>query len=166
MDLLSKHLFEGDLPKNRTSESNILAANESLVIESLYKMREEALLEGQGNFMDDDLRETQHVFDKTPDYGRYSSSDSTDTDDNNRPIQWLLKRREVSSSKKGKENFVEFEYIRIHFTSSDSKKMMFDAMKASAESTADNRRKRICKVSRFQISWSDVVEVSGAKSEE
>ena len=141
-------------------------ASERLAVESLTKMREEALLEEHGSFMDKELRETQPVFEKTPDVDTYPSSDSTDTDDNNRPIQWLLKRREVSSSKKGKENFVEFEYIRIHFTSSDSKKMMFDAMKASAESTADNRRKRICKVSRFQISWSDVVEVSGAKSEE
>ena len=72
----------------------------------------------------------------------------------------------MSSSKKGKEKVFEVESRRRPFTKSDSKKMTDDAMKVSAESTADNRRKRICKVSRFQISWSDVVEVSGAKSEE
>ena len=39
-------------------------------------------------------------------------------------------------------------------------------MKVSAESNADNRRNRTFKVSRFQIPLSDVVEVSGAESEE
>ncbi|KAG5614096.1 hypothetical protein H5410_013920 [Solanum commersonii] len=31
--MLSDHLFEGDLPENKSSESNILAASESLVVE-------------------------------------------------------------------------------------------------------------------------------------
>lgn len=61
-DMLADHLFEGDLPESRTSESNILAANESLVIESLTLMREGALLEGNGNFMDEELRESQPMF--------------------------------------------------------------------------------------------------------
>ncbi|TMW98988.1 hypothetical protein EJD97_003221 [Solanum chilense] len=119
-DMLSDHLFEGDLPESRTSESNILAASESLVIESLNLMREGALLEGN----------------------------------------------EISISKKGKEKVVEVEFKRRPFTSSESKKLMVDAMKANAASTTDNRKKRTLKVSRFQIPLSDVVEVSGAKSEE
>ena len=116
--------------------------------------------------MDNELRETQPVFDKTLDLDRYPSSDSTNTDDDNHPIQWLLKRREMSSSKKGKEKVFEVESRRRSFTRSDSKKMMDDAMKVSAESTADNRRNRTFKVSRFQIPLFDVVEVSGAESEE
>ncbi|KAG5614082.1 hypothetical protein H5410_013906 [Solanum commersonii] len=36
--MLSDHLFKGDLPKNKSSESNILAASESLVVESLTQM--------------------------------------------------------------------------------------------------------------------------------
>ena len=38
VDMLSDHLSEGDLPKNRAPKSNILAASEILAIESLTKM--------------------------------------------------------------------------------------------------------------------------------
>ena len=38
-EMLSDSLFEGDLPRNKTSESNILAASKELVIESLSIMR-------------------------------------------------------------------------------------------------------------------------------
>lgn len=44
-DMLSYHLFEGDLLENKTSESNILAASENLVIESLILMREKDMNE-------------------------------------------------------------------------------------------------------------------------
>ncbi|TMX05106.1 hypothetical protein EJD97_002312, partial [Solanum chilense] len=40
-EMLPDNLFEGDLPRNKSSESNILAASEKLVIESLSMMREE-----------------------------------------------------------------------------------------------------------------------------
>ncbi|KAH0664995.1 hypothetical protein KY285_026201 [Solanum tuberosum] len=43
--MLSDLLFEGDLPENKSSESNILAASESLVVESLTQMREGLLSE-------------------------------------------------------------------------------------------------------------------------
>lgn len=49
-DMLSDHIFEADLPERKTSESNILDASESLVIESLTLMREDALLEENENF--------------------------------------------------------------------------------------------------------------------
>lgn len=42
------YLFESDLPESKTSESKILAASESLVIESLTLKRNEAFLEGNG----------------------------------------------------------------------------------------------------------------------
>ena len=41
-DMLPDNMFEGDLLKHRASESNILAASEELVIQSLAMMREEA----------------------------------------------------------------------------------------------------------------------------
>ena len=41
-DMFPDNMFEGDLPKHRAFESNILAASEELVIESLAMMREEA----------------------------------------------------------------------------------------------------------------------------
>ena len=44
-DMLSDNMFEGDLPKHKASESNILALSEELVIESLEMMREEARTE-------------------------------------------------------------------------------------------------------------------------
>ncbi|XP_069150375.1 uncharacterized protein [Solanum lycopersicum] len=44
-DMLPDNMFEGDLPKHKASESNILAASEELVIESLAMMREEARAE-------------------------------------------------------------------------------------------------------------------------
>ena len=43
-DMLPDNLFEGYLPKHKASESNILAANEELVIESLAMIREEAMV--------------------------------------------------------------------------------------------------------------------------
>ena len=44
-EMLSDALFEGDLQRNKTSELNILAASEELVIESLAMMREEVRVE-------------------------------------------------------------------------------------------------------------------------
>ena len=41
-DMFPDNMFEGDLPKHKASESNILAASEELMIESLAMMREEA----------------------------------------------------------------------------------------------------------------------------
>ena len=43
-DMLPNNMFEGDLPKHRSFESNILAASEELVIESLTMMREQNTL--------------------------------------------------------------------------------------------------------------------------
>ena len=44
-DMFPDNLFEGDIPKHKASESNILAASEELVIESLAMIREEAMTE-------------------------------------------------------------------------------------------------------------------------
>lgn len=100
------------------------------------------------------------VFDKTLYFGRYPSSDSTDTEGENRPIRWMLEKRQLPVYKIGKEKFIESESIRKLYTRSDLKKMLADAMKAKAKSTARNQRKRTFRVSEFQMTSSDVVEVS------
>ena len=79
-DMLPDNLFEGDLPKHKASESNILTASEELVIESLAMMREEAMAEQTEVLEREEVRTTQPIFDKTPDIGRYSSSSSFDSE--------------------------------------------------------------------------------------
>ena len=75
--MLPDALFEGDLPRNKSSESNILAASEELVIESLAMMREEFRIEQNKPFQGEEIKETQPIFNKTPDFGRYPSSNSS-----------------------------------------------------------------------------------------
>ena len=76
-DMLPDNLFEGYLPKHKASESNILAASEELVIESLAIMREEAMAEQTEVLQREEVRNTQPIFDKTPDIGRYLFSSSS-----------------------------------------------------------------------------------------
>ena len=78
-EMLPDNLFEGDLPKHKASESNILAASEELVFESLAMMREEARVEQTEALQREEVRNTQPIFDKTPDIGRYPSSTSSDS---------------------------------------------------------------------------------------
>ena len=52
--MLSYALFEGDLPRNKNSESNTLAASEELVIKSLSMMREEVRIEESETFQNED----------------------------------------------------------------------------------------------------------------
>ena len=66
-EMLPDNLFEGDLPKHKASESNILAASEELVFESLAMMREEARVEQTEALQREEVRNTQPIFDKTPD---------------------------------------------------------------------------------------------------
>ena len=62
-DMFPDNMFEGDLPKHRASESNILAASEELVIESLAMTREEARTEHTEVFEGEEVRPTQPIFD-------------------------------------------------------------------------------------------------------
>ena len=50
-------------------------------------------------------------------------------------------------------------------TRSDAKNMMFDALKASAKSTAENRIARTFKVSNFKLPESGVIDVSSEEIE-
>ncbi|KAH0634812.1 hypothetical protein KY290_036429 [Solanum tuberosum] len=128
---LSYHLFEGDLPKSRSSESNILAASECLVIESLAQMREEVMhVEGE-KIVDEILGDSQPVFDQTPEIGAYPSSDSTDTDEDNLPLKWSVQRIMVLVSIKGKEKVTEETPRRRPFTRAVTQKLMGDAMKSN-----------------------------------
>ena len=60
-EMLPDNLFEGDLPKHKASESNILAASEELVIESLAMMREESRGEQTEVFQREEVRNTQQL---------------------------------------------------------------------------------------------------------
>ncbi|KAH0784278.1 hypothetical protein KY290_003876 [Solanum tuberosum] len=124
-------LFEGDLPKNKSSESNILA-----------------------------LGGSQPVFDQTPEFGVYPSSDSTDTDEDNRPLRWIVQKKMVHISTKGKEKVTEETPKRRPFTRSDSKKLMGDAMKSSATMIAERRKERKSGNVLFEIPDTDIVDVS------
>ncbi|TMW99838.1 hypothetical protein EJD97_001864, partial [Solanum chilense] len=139
-EMLPDTLFEGDLPRNKSSGSNILAASEELVIESLAMIREEARAEQNDPLQGEEVRDTQPIFDKTPDFGRYPSSNSSDSESYDEPIQWKVERRDVGVSRKGKEKVVEDVPRRRPTTRSDARKLMADALKPSARSTAEIRR--------------------------
>ena len=100
--MLPDNLFEGDLPRNKSSKSNILAASEELVIGSLAMMREEARDEQTEALQREEVRDTQTIFDKTPDIGRYPSSSSSDSESEEEPLNWKVERREGEMSRKGK----------------------------------------------------------------
>ncbi|KAH0748683.1 hypothetical protein KY290_027915 [Solanum tuberosum] len=96
--MLSDHLFEGDLPKSKSFESNILAASESIVIESLAQMREGVIHKAGGSFANKEggsfvegiLGDTKPVFDRTLEVGLHLSTDSSDTDEDDVPLKWAL----------------------------------------------------------------------------
>ena len=92
-DMLPDNMFEGDLPEHRASESNILAASEELVIESLAMMREEARAEHTDALEGEEVRPSQPIFDKTPDLGRYSSSSSSESASEEEPLKWKMESR-------------------------------------------------------------------------
>ena len=85
--MLPHNMFEGDLPKHRASESNILEASEKLVIESLAMMREEARAEHTDALKGEEVRPSQPIFDKTPNLGRYSSSSSSESASEEAPLK-------------------------------------------------------------------------------
>ena len=89
-EIMPDTLYEGDLPRNKSSESHILAASEELVIESLAMMREECRVEQNEPFQGEEISETQPIFDKTPDFGRYPSSNSSDSESDDDSIQWKV----------------------------------------------------------------------------
>ena len=93
-DMLPDNMFEGDLPKHKSSESNILAMSEELLIESLAMMREEARAKRTEVLEGEEVRPTQPIFDKIPDSGRYSSSSSSDSASEKEPLKWKVERRE------------------------------------------------------------------------
>ena len=92
-DMLPDNMFEGDLSKHKSSESDILAASEEIVIESLAMMREEARGEHTEVLERKEVRPTQPIFDKIPDLGRYSSSSSSDSSSEEEPLKWKVERR-------------------------------------------------------------------------
>ncbi|KAH0642440.1 hypothetical protein KY290_034033 [Solanum tuberosum] len=163
--MLYDHLYEGDFPENKSSESNILPTSESLVIKSLTQMRGWLLSEEGEQFVDDLLGGSHPLFDQTPEFGVYLSSDSTDTDEDNRPLRWIVQKKMVPISTKQKEKVTYETPKRRPFTRSDSKKLMGDAMKSSATMTAKRRKKGKSGNVLFEIPDTDVVDVSIEDSE-
>ncbi|KAH0714932.1 hypothetical protein KY284_007837 [Solanum tuberosum] len=83
----SVNITEGDLPKSKSSESNILAVSESMTIESLAQMREGVRNEEGSSFIDDLLGDSEPVFDQTPEVRVAPSTDSSDTNEDNIPLK-------------------------------------------------------------------------------
>ena len=113
-------------------------------------MMEEAMVEKNEVLHREEVRNTQPIFDKTPDIGRYSSSSSSDSKSEKEPLKWKFERREGEISRKGKEKVVEEAPRRRPTTRSAAQKLMVDALKASARSTAAVRSARTFKVSNFK----------------
>ena len=122
--MLLDALFEGDLPRNKSFESNILAASEDLVIESLAMMREEVRVEQNEHFQGEQIIETKPIFDKTPDFGRHTSSNYSYSASDDESIQWKVERRDVSVSRKGIEKVVEDVPRRRLTTKFDARKLL------------------------------------------
>ena len=101
-EMLPDILFEGYLPKHKASESNILAASEELVFESLAMMREEARAEQTEALHKEEVRNTQPIFEKTPDISRYPSSSSSDSESEEEPLMWKVERMRVICLGKGR----------------------------------------------------------------
>ncbi|KAK4730166.1 hypothetical protein R3W88_023154 [Solanum pinnatisectum] len=139
------------LPKNKLSESNILATSGSLVVESLTQMRGGILSEKGEQFVDNLLGVSQPMLDQTPEFGVYPLSNSTDTDEDTRPFRWIVQNKMVPIPTKEKEKVIEETPKRRPFTRSDSKKLMGDAMKLGNV--------------LFKIPDTDVVDVSIEDSE-
>jgi len=95
----------------------------------------------------------------------YPSSDSTDTDEDNCPLRWIVQKKMVPISSKGKEKFTEETPKRRPLTRSDSKKLMGDAMKSSITTTAERCKKRKLGNVLVEIPDTDVVDVSIEDSE-
>ena len=68
-------------------------------------------------------------------------------------------------SRKGKEKVVEEAPRRKPPTRSDARKLMTDALKASARSTAEIRSARTFKVSNFKMPEFGVIEMSAEEVE-
>ena len=135
------------------------------MIESLAMMREEARAEHTEVLEREEVRPTQPIFHKTPDLGRYSSSSSSNSASEEEPLKWKVERREGVGSRKGKEKVVEEDPRRRPTTRSAAQKLMADALKANACSTAAVRSARTFKVSNFRIPEAKLVELSGEEVE-
>ena len=98
------------------------------MIESLGMMQGEVRIEESESFQNEDIIETQPIFDRTPNFGIYPSSDSSNSAGDEQSIQWKVERRDVSASKKGKEKLVGEVSKRRLITRSDAKKMMADSL--------------------------------------
>ncbi|KAH0646627.1 hypothetical protein KY284_034511 [Solanum tuberosum] len=150
--MLSDHMFERDLPKSKSSKSNILAASENMVIESLAQMRKAVRNEEGSSSINDLLGDYEPVFDQTPEVGVPPST------------EWAVQRRMVPVTTKGKQKVTEETPKRKLFTKATSQKLMSDTMKSSETNTVENRRRRRYGEVVTKFPHEDVVDVSNELS--
>ncbi|KAH0764936.1 hypothetical protein KY285_000807 [Solanum tuberosum] len=131
--MLSDCLFDGDLQESKHSESNILAASESMVIESLTQIREGLRNDEGSDFGEVHLENIEPIFDRTPDVELPPTSDSDDTDEDNTPLRWAVQERMVPVIAKGKEKVVDETPKRKPFTRATNQKFMGDALKSKKQ---------------------------------
>ena len=74
------------------------------------------------------LDRSQSTFDQTPKISEYSSSDSTNNDDDKCPLKWMVQRIMVHTSTKEKEKVVEKTPKMRPFTRAVTRNLIGDAM--------------------------------------
>ncbi|KAH0746522.1 hypothetical protein KY285_008179 [Solanum tuberosum] len=107
-DPQNSSLYKGDLPEEKKSESNILAASKELMVESLTEMRESTrapFFEEGDRTPEAPIETSEPMFDKTQ--GTILPSTIIDDEEDNRPLHWVVQRRMVPISSKGKEKVTE-----------------------------------------------------------
>ncbi|KAG5600435.1 hypothetical protein H5410_031805 [Solanum commersonii] len=101
--MLSDHLFEADLPKSNSFESNILAASESIVIKSLAQMREGVIHKAGGKGKDSHKKrepskrkkETSPVLKQNSEQGLGTKQNNNDKEVNKKMIVDNLRLQKV-----------------------------------------------------------------------
>ncbi|KAG5596203.1 hypothetical protein H5410_037435 [Solanum commersonii] len=93
-----------DLPKGKTSKSNILTASEELVVESLAEMGVGVRTPfAEVRTPEDSLETPEPMFDRTPIVKIHHISSTNEEDEDNIPFRWTVQRKMVPISNKGKD---------------------------------------------------------------
>ncbi|KAG5606002.1 hypothetical protein H5410_027494, partial [Solanum commersonii] len=168
--LLSELLFEGDLPEEKNSESNILASSEELVVESLTEMMESirAPFSEEGDRNPKASLETfEPKFDKIPGTIQPSTIIDDEEDKDNRPLCWAVKKRMVPIYNKGKMKVTKEISAKQnpYHTRGLARKLISDAMKKNKVSTTESRRRRKTIVEENTVPEEAMVELSNEQDE-
>ncbi|KAG5632172.1 hypothetical protein H5410_003889, partial [Solanum commersonii] len=158
-------LFEGDLPKSKSSESNVLAASEGLVIKSPAHMREGVINKEGGSFVDGILGDSKPVFDQTHEVGLYPSTYSSETGQRQCSSSMGNSKENGPCHHEGKRKGHRRNSKKRPFTRAISQKLTGDAMKSSETTTMENRKRKRSGDVEIELPTNDVVDVSNELSE-